>query len=399
MKNFASEYGVARHIYLPLIIAGGANFAVGADWTPAAGDVKISKDGGTAANVTNLPSAIAMGNAAEWDFSLTATELTCSQAIVTISDSATKAVADDAFVVELTGEGNGLVDRIHLVDPIMKRDWAQITGEASRSLLNAFRRLRNTVYYVGSAITVRKEDTVTEAWNGVLTAAGGDPVTAMTPTDDFFTNFPLVETPLSQGGIWYEGKTDAVEWNDMHVTANGAMGTFDIVSLTIPDRYRDNIAFIKPSYRAFHPNQFAQGVCYRAPGYNGNGGSHEIELTLRGSSSGASQWQMYEVLFGISGAGDGYYAFIRWDGTVSNYTPLYDSGVLSPGPQDGDVFRVEIIGNLLSAYRNTVLLHTSDITSIGTTYSTGQPGVGTWPADGGQHDNAGWKSFRAGDLS
>jgi hypothetical protein len=103
---FLSKYGVARHIYIAIPKAGSANHAVGADWTPAAGDVKISKDGGAAANVTNLPTAIAMGNSALWDFSLTATELQAAQIVVTVSDSATKAVDDTGFEVETYGNAS-----------------------------------------------------------------------------------------------------------------------------------------------------------------------------------------------------------------------------------------------------------------------------------------------------
>ena len=73
MKLFSSEYGVARNIYIPIVKRAVVDFAVSADWTPAAGDVKISKDGGAAANVTNLPTAITMGNTAVWNFALTAT--------------------------------------------------------------------------------------------------------------------------------------------------------------------------------------------------------------------------------------------------------------------------------------------------------------------------------------
>lgn len=103
---FLSKYGVARHIYIPIPKAGSANHAVGADWTPAAGDVKISKDGGAAANVTNLPSAIAMGNSAQWDFSLTATEMQAAQITVIVSDSATKAVDDTGFEIETYGNAS-----------------------------------------------------------------------------------------------------------------------------------------------------------------------------------------------------------------------------------------------------------------------------------------------------
>lgn len=103
---FLSKYGVARHIYIPMVKRGVVDHAVGADWTPSAGDVKISKDGGAAANVTNLPSAIAMGNSALWDFSITATELQAAQVVITIADSATKAVEDSAFEVETYGNAS-----------------------------------------------------------------------------------------------------------------------------------------------------------------------------------------------------------------------------------------------------------------------------------------------------
>ncbi len=104
---FLSKYGVARHIFVPVVKRAVVDFAVGADWTPAAGDVKISKDGGSAANVTNLPAAIAMGNTAYWDFSLTATEMQAAQVVVTVADSATKAVEDQAFIIETYGSASG----------------------------------------------------------------------------------------------------------------------------------------------------------------------------------------------------------------------------------------------------------------------------------------------------
>lgn len=114
---FLSKYGVARHIYIPIIKRAVVDFAVGADWTPAAGDVKISKDGGAAANVTNLPSAIAMGNGAIWDFSLTATEMQAAQIVVTVADSATKAVEDQSFIIETHGHASAQL-QIDLADSV-----------------------------------------------------------------------------------------------------------------------------------------------------------------------------------------------------------------------------------------------------------------------------------------
>lgn len=101
-----TKYGVARHFYLVLVKRAVVDFAVSADWTPAAGDVKISIDGGAAANVTNLPVAIAMGNTAIWDFSMTSGEMTGKQMVITVADSATKAVEDQSIRVETYGNAS-----------------------------------------------------------------------------------------------------------------------------------------------------------------------------------------------------------------------------------------------------------------------------------------------------
>lgn len=100
------KYGTATHVYIPIVKRAVVDFAVSADWTPAAGDVKISKDGGAAANVTNLPTAIAMGNTAMWDFSITATEMEAAFVIITVADSATKAVEDQAIIIQTFGHAS-----------------------------------------------------------------------------------------------------------------------------------------------------------------------------------------------------------------------------------------------------------------------------------------------------
>lgn len=97
------EYGVALHLYKPIIKRGVVDFAVGADWTPVAGDVTISKDGGAAANVTNLPAAIVMGNSATWDFSLTAAELQAKKVRIIVADAAAKVVEDVEFEIDTYG--------------------------------------------------------------------------------------------------------------------------------------------------------------------------------------------------------------------------------------------------------------------------------------------------------
>lgn len=70
-----------------------------------------------------------------------------------------------------------------IADAILKRDWTGLTGEASRSLLNALRFLRNKWSISGATLTVTKEDDATTAWTATLsTDAAADPVTGSDPS-------------------------------------------------------------------------------------------------------------------------------------------------------------------------------------------------------------------------
>jgi len=106
LRKYAT--GTGADVCIPIIKRGVVDFALGADWTPATGDVKVSLDGGTAANIATLPVAIAMGNTTVWKFVFSNAELTCKSLVVTVSDSATKAVEDQAFIVETYGNASAM---------------------------------------------------------------------------------------------------------------------------------------------------------------------------------------------------------------------------------------------------------------------------------------------------
>src|SRR5689334_904015 len=108
MSAFLRKYNTATaagtHIRVPVIKAGAQDFALSADWTPAAGDVKLSKDSGAEANIGTLP---AFTNGA-WEFQLTATELSCKTLIIKVVDSATKAVEDQFIIIETFGNASAM---------------------------------------------------------------------------------------------------------------------------------------------------------------------------------------------------------------------------------------------------------------------------------------------------
>src|SRR4030095_6253533 len=111
------EYGQAAVIYMPVIKRGVVDFALAADWTPAAGDVRISKNGGASANVATLPTAITMGNGAMWQFPLSATEMQAADIVVTVVDAATKAVEHQAFLITTYGNASAR-HRVNLNDGV-----------------------------------------------------------------------------------------------------------------------------------------------------------------------------------------------------------------------------------------------------------------------------------------
>ena len=104
---FLRKYGTGTgaDVIIPIIKRGVVDFAVTADWTPASGDVKVSKDGGTEANIGTLP---VINGTVGWKFVFSDAELQCKSLTVRVVDSATKAVEDQFFVVETYGNASAM---------------------------------------------------------------------------------------------------------------------------------------------------------------------------------------------------------------------------------------------------------------------------------------------------
>ena len=112
------KYNVADHLYVPIVKRGVVDFAVGADWTPAAGDVKYSKDGASPTNAGTLPAAVTSGNGAFWDFTFTGGELSAKKIQVTVVDAASKAIEDQFFDIFTFGNASAQYPGIDLSDAV-----------------------------------------------------------------------------------------------------------------------------------------------------------------------------------------------------------------------------------------------------------------------------------------
>lgn len=196
--------GTGADVHVGFIKAGGVDLALGADWTPATGDVKVSKDGGAAANIGTLPVAVAMGNGALWKFVFTNAELTAKTIVVVIADSVTKAVQDQMFVVETYGDpsaqhpGEVITTNGIDADALTTASYTSIGTNVGGGVLDAFTASHTTAGTVGKAII---DASTSGASNAALLTALAIAVDALPLLAEMLTAFgDLVGTSPGGGG-------------------------------------------------------------------------------------------------------------------------------------------------------------------------------------------------------
>lgn len=173
-------------IYFPMIKAGSQDFALNTDWTPASGDCQYSVDGAAFANTTNLPSHEGNG---VWSLALVAGEVNGKVTAISIVDSATKAVEDQALLVGTYGDSSAQHPLNVVADYIIRRtfqgacDSSDGDSKTGRSLLGAIAKLVNKIASSGGTLTIYEDDDTTSLFTqGVTTTPGADPITTLDTT-------------------------------------------------------------------------------------------------------------------------------------------------------------------------------------------------------------------------
>jgi len=163
-----------------------------ASLSAVAADIRLSKNGGAfaAKNDATNPASLENGH---WSVVLNATDTdTLGRLRVACYKAGGLPVWAD-FMVIPAQVYNSIVagsdqldvslpsaDQILLIDALLKRDMSAVTGESSRSPLNALRKLMNKWSISGSTLTVFKEDDSTSAFTqAITTQAGADPITGL----------------------------------------------------------------------------------------------------------------------------------------------------------------------------------------------------------------------------
>ena len=175
---------------------------------------------------------------------------------------------------------------------------------------------------------------------------------------NYTTKFSLKEDPISEGGRWMTGKAVGIDWGDVSTTPALAVGQAG------PKPFADATALLKGTWG---PTQTAEAVVdskavYRYP---------EVSLRLRSSLS-PHRCTGYEISNSLKKGKSAYLIIVRWNGPLANFTYLVQVGGAKYGVATGDVVKATIAGNVITAYKNGVLL--ARVTDD--TYSTGSPGFG-----------------------
>jgi hypothetical protein len=177
--------------------------------TLAAGDVKVSVDGGAFSNITTLPT-VTPGAGVAVRVVLTPTEMNGDNVMVTFIDQAGSQWCDLAIsiqtslqqmddlgtivnqnsilaavnsVLALLGSGVSLstAEKIAIADQVLTRDWTSIDPEsvADRCALNALRFLRNAWAISNGTLVVSGDDDTGNVWSKPVTFEARNPVNSM----------------------------------------------------------------------------------------------------------------------------------------------------------------------------------------------------------------------------
>lgn len=224
-------------------------------------------------------------------------------------------------------------------------------------------------------------------------------MTDRTAVRSYSTDFPLDEDPISEGGIWVNGKADGVDWTDV-ITKDGVaygapsrmeseehrveQGNLEGEDAGAPiGDYDDPTAVIAGEWGS---NQRARATVHsRNPT---DEYFQEVQIRLRTVIEPKS-CTGYEVFWRCLKTDQGYAEIVRWNGPVGDFTSLQKIFGADYGVEHGDVVEATIEGNVLRGFINGVEV----ISATDDTFGSGCPGVGFNFGVGETNVDHGFSSF------
>ena len=214
------------------------------------------------------------------------------------------------------------------------------------------------------------------------------------------TTFATDEVPISEGGLWLNGRRDAIDWCD--VLTHGGVAFGEVSRMTSAERrpeqafgggtaeqgvqegdYDDPAAILGGHWGR---NQAARAIVFsRNPT---DEYFQEVELRLR--SSIAPNWcDGYEVFWRCSKSEAAYAEIVRWNGKIGDFTSLARRMGPDYGVKHGDIVEATIVGNVIRSYINGVEV----LSAVDDAVQAGAPGIGFNFFVGDTNVDTGFSSF------
>lgn len=213
----------------------------------------------------------------------------------------------------------------------------------------------------------------------------------------YSTLFPSTENPISEGGVWANGGSTGLDWQNVQTTPGKAFGVGASAG------YDDCNAVLQGRFST--TRHYSQGTIRKLGGYTPPS-SHETELLL-GFSISAHVAAGYEVDMWF----DGTLQFVRWNGALSDFT-VYGTGDWLDSSSGSGFGRALVEDDVVKATFDassghpvlTLYLNGAQVSQVPDTsaskITSGSPGMGFFARAGSGLDMTAYclKAFAAGSL-
>jgi len=223
-------------------------------------------------------------------------------------------------------------------------------------------------------------------------------MTNRSPVRSYSTDFPKDESPISEDGMWLNGKADGIDWSDVMVSNGVVHGDSSRMEVAEQRAEQGNLDDDDAAPVGDYDDPTAVLAGEWGPDQHGKGVVHsknptaeyfqEVQIRLR-STIEPHNCTGYEVFFRCLKTDEAYAEIVRWNGAIGDWTSLERHVGAEYGVEDGDVIEATIEGSQIKGFINgrEVISVTDDV------HSGGAPGVGFNFGVGATGPDHGFSSF------